>query len=215
MKSKIIPFIAVLSVLPSTALAHPHIFAEAHLEIVAGSDGDISELQNVWRFDEIFSSSVLLDFDKNANNQLDQDELEEVGQTVLDSMEEFDYFLNITQDGKSIGVHRPDQIIADYKDGQLLLIFSAKPKQAMPLKGKMTFGVYDPTLYTAMDFPTDQDMVAVGEGFKRCTEKIVRPDPDEVITQNQATLTEAFWNDPLGTDRSRLFATRIEVTCGA
>ncbi len=215
MKSKIFRLVAVLSVMPSAALAHPHIFAEARLEVVAGSDGNIAELQNVWRFDEIFSSSVLLDFDKNASNQLDQDELEEVGQTVLDSMEEFDYFLNITQDGKPVGVQRPDQIIADYKDGQLLLIFSAKPQQVMPLKGKLTFGVYDPTMYTAMDFPTDQDMVTLGDGFKRCTQKVVRPDPDEVIAQNQATLTEAFWNDPAGTDMSRLFATRIEITCGA
>lgn len=182
--------------------------------MVAGDDGTISELRNVWRFDEVFSSSVLLDFDKNADNKLDKKELDDVGAVVLDSMEEYDYFLNISQDGKNITVKKPDKIIADYKDGQLLLIFAARPKVTMPLKGKMTFGVYDPTLYTAMDFPTDDDMMVEGKAFDKCSHKVVRPDPDEVISQNQSTLTEAFWNDPTGTDRSKLFATRIEVTCG-
>ncbi|MEC9463046.1 MAG: DUF1007 family protein, partial [Pseudomonadota bacterium] len=49
------------------ALSHPHIFAEARVEIVAADDGTLKELRNVWRFDDIFSSSVLMDFDKNTD----------------------------------------------------------------------------------------------------------------------------------------------------
>jgi ABC-type uncharacterized transport system substrate-binding protein len=41
----------------------------------------------------------------------------------------------------------------------------------------------------------------------------VRPDPDDVISQNNASLTDAFFNDPTGTDMSKLFATRLELTC--
>ncbi|MCO6186882.1 DUF1007 family protein [Rhizobium sp. L1K21] len=215
MKTTIFRLAAAIVFFPCAAFAHPHIFAEAHLEIVAGDDGTVSELRNVWRFDEVFSSSVLLDFDKNADNQLDHSELADVGAVVLDSMQEYDYFLNITQNGKNITVKKPSQMIADYKDGQLLLIFAAEPKVKMPLKGNMSFGVYDPTLYTAMDFPTDGDMMVEGKAFKKCTHKVVRPDPDEVISQNQSQLTEAFWNDPMGTDRSKLFATRIEIACGS
>ena len=204
-----------LLLVPGVAFSHPHIFAEARLEVVAGDDGQIDELHNIWRFDEVFSSSVLLDFDKNTNNVLDPDELKEVGSVVLESMEEFNYFMNISQDGKDIGVKKPDEIVADYKDGQLLLIFAIKPDKPMPLKGKLTFGVYDPTLYTAMDFPTDGDMALIGKSFDACSHKVVRPDPDEIISQNQATLTQAFWNDPTGTNMSKLFATRMEITCGS
>ena len=77
----------------------------------------------------------------------------------------------------------------------------------------MTFGVYDPTLYTAIDFAKDEDMVVEGKSFEACTQKVVRPDPDQVIAQNQSNLTEAFFNDPAGTDMGKLFATRLEVTC--
>ncbi|OHV75512.1 DUF1007 family protein [Ensifer sp. LCM 4579] len=198
---------------PTLAAAHPHIFAEARLEIVSNDKGEIGELRNVWRFDEMFSASVVLDFDKNANATLDPDELQEVGQTVLESLAEYDYYTTILDNGKSVKVNRPDKITVDYKDNQLLMMFAVTPAEAMPLKGKLSFGVYDPTMYTAMDFPTDDDLTVIGDRIEACKHKVVRPDPDEVLAENKDTLTDAFWNDPTGTNMSKLFATRIEITC--
>ncbi|KSV76235.1 MULTISPECIES: DUF1007 family protein [Sinorhizobium/Ensifer group] len=198
---------------PSLALAHPHIFAEARLEVVSDDKAEVSELRNVWRFDELFSSSVVLDFDKNSNAMLDPDELAEVGQTVLESLSEYNYYTTILDNGKTIKVNKPDSITVDYKDGQLMMMFAVKPAEPMPLKGKLSFGVYDPTMYTAMDFATDNDLTVVGEKINACEHKVVRPDPDEVLAENKDTLTDAFWSDPTGTDMSKLFATRIEITC--
>lgn len=198
---------------PAVAFAHPHIFAQARLEVVAGEDGTISELRNVWRFDEMFSASVVMDFDKNSNAQLDPDELAEVGKTVLESLEEFSYYTTITEDGKTVKVGKPDAINVDFKDGQLLMFFTVKPGEVMPLKGKLTFGVYDPTMYAALDFASDDDLVAIGDKFAACKHAVVRPDPDEVLAQNQDSLTDAFFDDPSGTDMSKLFATRLELTC--
>lgn len=210
---KTILSIATLTMLaPAAAIAHPHVFADARLEVVAGADGMIQELHNVWRFDDVFSSQVLLDFDKNTNLVLDQDELEEIGKTVRTSLEEFSYYTTLTQDGKTVAVAKPDVINVDFKDGQLLMFFAIKPAKPMPLKGKLTFGVYDPTLYASIDFPSDKDLVLMGD-FKACKHAVVRPDADEVIAENQSTLTDAFFNDPTGTDMSKLFATRMEVTC--
>lgn len=208
----LLPIAALLALAPSVLSAHPHVFADARLEVVAGSDGNIEVLQNVWRFDEVFSSQVLLDFDKNTNLVLDPEELAEVGKTVLASLEEFDYYTTLSQDGQPVGVTKPDVIHVDWKDGQLLMFFAIKPAKPMPLKGKLTFGVYDPTMYAAMDFPTDQDLVLMGHA-KDCKHVVVRPDPDQVIAENKSTLTDAFFEDPTGTDMSKLFATRMEVTC--
>ena len=198
---------------PSLAFAHPHIFAEARLEVVSDDKAEISELRNVWRFDELFSSSVVLDFDKNSNAMLDPDELKEVGQTVLESLSEYNYYTTILDNGKTIKVNKPESINVDYKDGQLLMMFAVKPAEPMPLKGKLSFGVYDPTMYTAMDFPTDNDLTVVGDEISACEHMVDRPDPDEVLAENKDTLTDAFWNDPTGTDMSKLLATRIEISC--
>ncbi|MBB5573036.1 MULTISPECIES: DUF1007 family protein [Rhizobium] len=203
-----------LLLLPVAASAHPHIFVEARLEVLAGSDGAVQELRNVWRFDEVFSSSVLMDFDKNTNLKLDPDELKEVGKTVRDSLADYDYYTNLTFNGKAIKVNKPDVINVDYKDGQLLMFFAVKPSEPMPLKGnKLSFGIYDPTLYTSIDFPSDNELVTEGDAFKSCTQKVVRPNPDEVIAENKSTLTDAFFNDLTGTTMSKLFATRMDVQC--
>ncbi|UVD56169.1 DUF1007 family protein [Rhizobium sp. Pop5] len=204
---------ALLSLAPAAAFAHPHIFVEARLEVVAGKDGSVEELRNVWRFDEVFSSSVVMDFDKNTDLKLEPDELAEVGKTVKQSLADYDYYMNLTINGKNITVQKPDTIHVDYKDGQLLMFFAVKPAEKMPLKGKLTFGIYDPTLYTSIDFPTDNELAIVGDGFKTCKHQVVRPDADEVISQNKQSLTDAFFNDPTGTNMSKLFATRLEVTC--
>jgi len=214
MKKTTLPLALALAMAPASAFAHPHIFVQARLEVVAGPDGNIKELQNVWRFDEVFSSSVMMDFDKNGNLKLDPDELQAVGATVRDSLADYDYYVNMSLNGKVIKVLKPDVIHVDYKDGQLLMFFKVAPAEPMPMKGnRLSFGIYDPTLYTSIDFPTDGDLVTLGDGFKSCTSKVVRPDPDQVIAENKTSLTDAFFNDPTGTTMSKLFATRIDTQC--
>lgn len=198
---------------PVPAIAHPHVFADARLEVVASADGNVEELRNVWRFDDMFSSSVLMDFDANSNLKLDEDELEEIGKTILESLGDYDYFTFINHDGKPVGIAKPDALHVDFQDNLLLVFFSVKPKTPLPVTGTLSFGVYDPTLYTAIDFTDDTRMVLEGAGFKNCRHKVVRPDPDEVIAQNQSSLTEAFFADPGNNDMGKLFATRLEVSC--
>lgn len=48
-----------------------------------------------------------------------------------------------------------------------------------------------------------------------CKSKVVRPNPDEAIAANQATLTDSFFNDPTGTNMSKIFATKLEIDCPA
>lgn len=203
----------LISLTPVPALAHPHIFVEARMEVLSNDKGEVTEVRNVWRFDELFSSSVLLDFDKNTNGKLDDSELAELGETMRTSLADFHYFTTITQDGKNIPVQKPDIIHVSVQDQQVLAFFAVKPSQTVHLKGRLTFGIYDPSLYTSIDFPNDKDLVPEGKSFTACKQKVVRPNPDEVIAQNQTSLTDAFFNDPSGTDMTKLFATRLEVTC--
>jgi ABC-type uncharacterized transport system substrate-binding protein len=194
------------------AEAHPHIFAEARLEMVVNDDGRVSEFRHVWRFDEFFSSTVLVEFDANRNLELEQSELEAVGAVIKESLAEFDYFTTVTHDGAAVAVSAPQQIYADFQDGQLLTFFSVAPVTQPPVSGKVSVGVYDPTMYTAIDFVNDTDLVVIGE-TGACQRAVVRPDPDQIIAENQASLTDAFFNDPGGYDVSQLFATRLELTC--
>lgn len=198
--------------LSGAASAHPHVFAEARLEVEVAPDGHVSALRHVWRFDELFSSTVLLEFDADLDNQLEEPELAEVASVVTGSLAEFDYFQTILVGGKSVGVKPVTDMKALFEDGQLIMFFTAEPDETIDIAASPSFGVYDPTFYTAIDFYDESNMELRGAPAN-CNFKMVVPDPDEAIAQNQASLTEAFFNEPTGNDLSSLLATRMEVTC--
>jgi ABC-type uncharacterized transport system substrate-binding protein len=195
------------------ALAHPHVFAEARLEI-ATKDEQVKALRHVWRFDDLFSSTVIFEFDRNKDLKLDAEELEMVGSVILESLAEFGYFQFVTANGKDIAMNPPERIVAMLEDQQLIILFESTPEEAIALDGNLHFGVYDPTFYTAIDFYDDANLV-VADMPDNCGKEVVRPDPDEALAMNQQSLTEAFFNEPGGVDYSKLFATRLEISCGA
>ena len=206
--------LAVVCGSTAPALVHPHVLAEARLDVVVNPDQTVKSLRHLWRFDDLFSSTVLMEFDKNADLKLDDAELQDVSKTVYDSLAEFDYFQLVTADGKDVLMKPPPMLIANYEDDQLIILFESEPKDPLKLEGKVDFGVYDPTFYTAIDFVEDENM-AVKDLPPTCTRSVIRPDPDEAIAQNQSNLTDAFFNDPSGTDLSKIFATRLELNCQA
>ena len=206
--------IAATACFNAPALAHPHIFAEASLEIVVGSDATLESLRHVWRFDDLFSSTVLLEFDENSDLALSHDELEAVASVIHESLAEFGYFQFVSANDKSVEMRAPERIIALFEDHQLTILFESSPTAPLKLEGKVDFGVYDPTFYTAIDFYQDEQL-SVSNLPNTCTTQVIRPDPDEAIAMNQQSLTDAFFNDPMGVDYSKLFATRLELNCPA
>jgi ABC-type uncharacterized transport system substrate-binding protein len=194
------------------ASVHPHVFAEARLDVVVNPDQTVKSLRHLWRFDDLFSSTVLVEFDKNGDLKLDDAELQDVSQTVYASLAEYNYFQLVSVDGKDVAMNPPAALMANYENDQLIILFESEPKEPLALKGKVDFGVYDPTFYTAIDFIEDEHM-AVESLPASCSRSVIRPDPDEAIAQNQATLTEEFFTDPTGTDLSKIFATKLELDC--
>lgn len=202
----------LISTLP--ARVHPHVFAEARLDVVVNPDQTVKSLRHLWRFDDLFSSTVLMEFDKNSDLKLDDAELKEVADTVHASLAEYGYFQMVTVDGKDVAMTPPARLMANFEQDQLIILFESEPKEPMKLSGKVDFGVYDPTFYTAIDFVEDGNMAVSGMP-STCTSAVIRPDPDEALAQNQSKLTDAFFKDPTGTDMSKIFATRLELNCQA
>ncbi len=205
--------IAAMLAAAGPAEVHPHVFAEARLDVMLAPDHkSVRSLRHLWRFDELFSSTVLMEFDKNSDLKLDDAELKEVADTIFASLAEYDYFQLVTVNGKDVHMNAPSHLMVNFDNGQLIVLFESEPATPIPLAGKIDFGVYDPTFYTAIDFTEDANMTVDGLPAN-CTRTVIRPDPDTAIAQNQKTLTDAFFNDPTGTDMSKIFATKLELNC--
>jgi ABC-type uncharacterized transport system substrate-binding protein len=194
--------------------AHPHVFAEARLDVTLNSNQTVKSLRHLWRFDDLFSSILLLDFDTDSDLELNDKELEEISNTIFASLAEYKYFQLVTVNGKDVAMKPPKKLMATFENEQLVVFFESEPQHMLKLGGRINFGVYDPTFYVAIDFLGDESL-AVKQLPHRCSRSVIRPDPDQAIADNQSTLTEAFFNDPTGTDLSKIFATRLELTCAA
>ncbi len=203
---------AAAAIVASPASSHPHVFAEAKLSLVLNPNGTVEKLSHVWVFDDVFSSTVLVEFDTDQDLKLSAAELQEVQNTIVESIGEFNYFQTIKSNGSEITMVRPPNLTARMDDQTLVISFDSSPEKILPLHGTVSFGIYDPTFYTAIDFVEDTDMTApvLPAG---CAAKVVRPDPEEAMAQNQKNLTDAFFQTTDPATMSQLFATRLEVTC--
>ncbi|MHC5308358.1 DUF1007 family protein [Bartonella sp. LJL80] len=208
-------YILVANAMISAASAHPHIFVDAHLVIVIDDKMKIDRLTQTWSFDPLFSSGVILDFDKNGDLKLDEKELAEVGKTIKESLAEYDFFQSVIRDGKTIGLNPPAIIKAEMKNKLLTLSFTVTPKEELRLeKGhSYQFSLYDPTFYVAVDFPKSQNFSVSGLPAT-CKTQFIRPNVDEVLSKDYSQQTEDFFNDPTRSlDFAWQLATRLEVKC--
>lgn len=201
-----------VAVVPIAAHAHPHVFAQARIELKSTPQGNIEELRHVWRFDELFTATVLIEFDLDESGGLEDAELDTIANTISSSIADFNYFQNIEVKGRDIGLEKVEEMAISIDDGQLLVVFATVPSEEIALKDEPKIGVFDPTFYTAIEFYSEEDMVLI-DAPESCTRKMVVPDPDEAIAQNEQNLTDAFYDTTTENDMSKIFATRMEVSC--
>lgn len=193
-------------------MAHPHVFAEARLDVVIDTDARVAALRHLWRFDDAFSAQLIVDFDADGDLALGAAELEEIAGIIHESLAEFEYFQFVTVDGDAVAMRPPKRLLADIQNGQFLVLFESAPLSELKLAGTVAFGVYDPTFFTAIDYTADE-LMAVENLPAGCASAVVRPDPDDAIAENQDNLTEAFFDPGDPVDLGKIFATRLELTC--
>jgi len=185
-----------LAAIPAAALAHPHVFVEANLEVVRDKQGAVTEMRHVWRFDELFSSTVLLDFDTDGDGKLSAAELDEVSKVVTESIGEFNFYTEVRLDSKPQEFVGPQKIMVDYVDGQVLMFFAATMKTPIAVHNRdFRVSVSDPTYYVSLEIADESAVQISGDGAK-CSAAIQRPDFDKLYSQNSQTLTEQFFEDP-------------------
>ncbi|WP_182084997.1 DUF1007 family protein [Aureimonas sp. ME7] len=198
------------------ASAHPHVFSESRMEIVGTPDGMLSSVRNIWRFDELFSSSVVVDFDKNGNGTLDDDEIHAVSETVRQSIAEWEFYTFVTIGGKDIKLTPPGEIRGLFEKGQLILFFEMKPAEPVDLKASdVTFSVYDESYFVAFDF-ADENSFQLLDMPTTCKKTFTQPNPDEDAADwmNSVSMLKPGQSIPEdGVNFSQLLATRIDVRC--
>jgi ABC-type uncharacterized transport system substrate-binding protein len=117
------------------AQAHPHVWVTIKADLVFGQDGKVTAVRHAWTFDEMFSAFATQGLDKNNDGKLSREELAELAEVNVTSLEEFNYFSVAKSGGKDVTFDKPvDYWLEADKDNVLTLHFTLPLKTAAPGK---------------------------------------------------------------------------------
>lgn len=133
------------------ARAHPHVFIDNTATFVFDQRG-IASIRLRWVFDEIFSASIISQFDKNKDKKFDDEELKALKAGAFDNLQNFDYFTHLTLDDKPVPTRRVTGFTATIEKGQLVYEFTVHLDQAVdPRRQRLVLGVYDVEFFVDID----------------------------------------------------------------
>lgn len=204
-----------LAMVISTTLlphAHPHVFVEANMELVINDKNQFTELRHVWRFDELFSSTLILDFDADGNGELDEKEITEITKTVHASIGEYDFYTALRAGKDVINFYEPEKLNAYMENGQMIMFFSIEPEKPHDFaKSPLKISASDTSYYVAFEF--SEKNIILKENSKSCKTKVTIPNYDELYADNSETLSEAYFSNPEKPELGDEFFSWAEISC--
>jgi len=132
---------------PRPAAAHPHVFIDNTVTFLFVGD-EIAGLRLLWTFDEVFSQTLLEDFDADRDGSFSAAEIATIKKTSLPSLKEFGYFTHLWVDGKPFKSFDATDLMVTRKgdtvsyDMQITLTQPLDPRHA-----KIEAAIYDDTYY--------------------------------------------------------------------
>jgi ABC-type uncharacterized transport system substrate-binding protein len=192
------------------ASAHPHVWVTLKSDLVFAPDGKVTAVRHAWTFDEMFSVFAAQGLDKDNDGKLSREELKELAEVNVTSLEEFNYFSVGKSGGKEVAFAKPvDYWLEADKDNVLTLHFTL-PLKAAAASADFTVEVFDPTFFVDLSFPEDAKVELVG-GPAGCKADALRPQGVETASTK---LSESFFENLTAASKyGSQFANRIVLRC--
>lgn len=193
--------------------AHPHVFVEASVEIVRNDEGHATHIRHVWRFDALFSTMVLIDFDENGDNKLDEGERSTIAEETKGNLAQFNFYTEIRAGGKIVNFFEPDPFLVDFEGGQMLMILSLELEKPQPMQGEtFKIAVSDPTYYVAMEL-VDEKVIHLSGLETGCNWSIARPDFDKLLAENPEIANDDYGGTAESGLEADAFLTWVNFKC--
>jgi len=140
-------FLIVISFPPFFLVAHPHVFIDNRVSVLFNEKG-LAGFKHEWTFDEMFSSTIIQEFDLNADGKFDEKEIKDVEKGAFSNLKEYNYFVNITINGKQFKIQEIKDFYAEIDSGVMVYEFFLPCEATATLGSKeVKIAVYDPTYF--------------------------------------------------------------------
>jgi ABC-type uncharacterized transport system substrate-binding protein len=156
--------------------AHPHVFADGHVVLDVNAGRELVAITNQWTFDAPFSAFAVTGLDTNGDGKLQKEELDELAETSMDSLQDYHFFTWATSRGADAQFSGPRDYAYTFSDGRLTLNFTMPLKKPLPLDATLQVEVFDPEYFVAYTFP-DHGAVEIAGNAADCVASYVPPKP--------------------------------------
>jgi ABC-type uncharacterized transport system substrate-binding protein len=139
-------------VLTGIIIAHPHVWVDNTIEVVFDESG-LARFDLVWRFDEMYSGSVLVDYDDNRNGRLDAAEVDALQKDAFVQLSDYpenDFLTYLYVDGEQKPLDSIEGFTVRFPDdGRMTYSFSVPVAlEATSTNRTVVVSTYDATYYT-------------------------------------------------------------------
>lgn len=134
------------------SIAHPHVFLSTYTTFVFDMQGNITGINVKWIFDENFSATIKLDYDKNKDGKFSKEEVGKLKNQAFSALKDHNYFTYINYNDNRYEVNNVNNFNAKIKDGKIVYYFFI-PFKAEATNSYKTISVsmYDKSYYIALN----------------------------------------------------------------
>lgn len=161
MRKKILILGIIILLFNSVTLAHPHVFLSTYTTFVFDMEGNITGIKAKWIFDENFSATIKLDYDKDKDGKFSKTEIETLKNEAFAALKDHNYFTYIESEGDKYEVNNVRQFSSKIKNGKVEYSFFIPFKvEASDSYKKITVLMYDKSYYIALS-PAEKGSVLI------------------------------------------------------
>lgn len=204
-----------LLLLPSTGLAHPHIFVDASAGLRFDDAGRLEALRIVWLYDGMTTLNlyVQLGLDEDGDGALNEIDLARVAHGETDWPPDYEGDTYLLQGNAKVPLGRPENGTARMIGDRVEVTFDLPLAEPLAVTDGAVLKLYDPTYFYAYSVETVLEPSALPAG---CALSVVPFEPDAADAEAQRQLAalsaEEVPDDPQIGER---FADEVRLTCGS
>jgi ABC-type nickel/cobalt efflux system permease component RcnA/ABC-type uncharacterized transport system substrate-binding protein len=172
LKRVVLALLALLA-FAAPALAHPHIFIDAHARIIFDANGAVSEIHNTWVFDEAYSAWAIQGLDTNNDGTVSVEEMQPLADDNLQGLSEYNFYTFAGEGAVDLKFKALPGATYTYDGKRVTLDFGLTPEQPYRIGKTLELSITDPEYYVAITF-ADPSTVTLENAPSGCA---VRLDP--------------------------------------
>ena len=174
---------------PVGAMAHPHVFIDATIEVLFDAEGRAEALRIGWTYDSLFSMTYVAEqgFDADFDGVLSAEEEAALAGFDMGWHEDFAGDTYVLIGERPIGLSRPAEATAAYRNGNLVSTHLRRLDEPVaPGAEPLVVQVYDPSFYTSYLIAE----TPVLTGREGCSVTVYEPDREAADARLEAALAE-------------------------